>query len=362
MFTSTLKSFALCAILSASHASAAIQNFDINFLALTTDFGHGGTNEITLNYEIGTGRDSYKVDLFAKGCTDTITGTTVSTVSATTAKDTSHDSLEILLDLNKATIASQNSNIWNKVESELELCTRVQVLSGATIIAEEARDIGIDFDFGVDFEATSVNFTQASLISGSSGTATMSDYVQACKCDSATSFTCNTNALGPRSVMNICIKVSSTDMYIDYIQSLIMTQDTTEMQLIDGGNIQNTAITTATHNETHNGVFVSSLIPVEFFSYETAGTAQVTGLVYLRFSGSRRLAVEIAGQQTIVAASSTTRALINRFGDQVSPFVVDLELEKNRLRATINAAQAQSGYVVFTSTVIATIISIAMAL
>ena len=135
-------------------------------------------------------------------------------------------------------------------------------------------------------------------------------------------------------------------MNIDYIQSLVLTQGATELKLYDGGNIQNAAITSGTDVPAKNGVHVASLIPTQFFSYDSASAAQVTGLVYLQLPGSRRLAVEITGKPKVQATAST-RAL--RFDDEQasslfgeeqasSSFVVDLVLEKKE----INAANMQS--------------------
>lgn len=253
-----------------------------------------------------------------------------------TVKDASHDSLEVLIDIDKTTIAS--SNVWDAMNSRIQLCARVQLKAAdGMVISEDSRDIDVDFDMLVDFDtASSANFNQAQLSSGSS-TATVENYVSACTCDSASSFTCNTNTISSDSILNVCIKSLSADMNIDYIQSLVLTQDATELKLYDGGNIQNAAITSGTDVPAENGVHVASLIPTQFFSYDSASAATVTGLVYLQLPGSRRLAVEITGKPKVKATAST-RAL--RFDDEQasSSFVVDLVLEKKE----INAANMQS--------------------
>lgn len=282
---------------------------------------------------------------------------------STTAKDASHDSLEILVDLDKQTIGASNSNIWDEMNTKLELCARVQLKAADDmIIYEDSRDIAVDFDMEVEFVGTAdVSFNQALLTSGSS-TATVENYVQACTCDDATSFTCNTNTIGPNSLLNVCIKSVSDDMNIDFIQSLVLKQGSTELKLIDGGNVQNTAITSGENKVTaKNGVHVASLVPTQFFSYGSTSNAQLSGLVYLQLPGSRRLAVAITGQPKVRATASTRAlALFGEEQEQASSFVIDLQLEKEILKSLeekeilnalykeiLNAANMQSGFFAF---------------
>ena len=160
MLASIFKSTAIGIFLCASSASA-IDNWDITFINLLTDFSKDSTNEATLNYELGNGRSSYQVDLFNQGCANPITGTTVGTTVSTTEKDpvddananANLDNLEILLDFDKQTLGG--SSIWNSVEEKIELCVRVKLLSiTGDVIKEDQRDIDIAFDFSVDFNFT----------------------------------------------------------------------------------------------------------------------------------------------------------------------------------------------------------------
>jgi hypothetical protein len=76
MFPSIAKFCTLGALLisaTAPHASAEILDWTLALTNLDSDFSLGSTNEITLEYEIGTGRSSYEVNIFTKGCIDPIT-------------------------------------------------------------------------------------------------------------------------------------------------------------------------------------------------------------------------------------------------------------------------------------------------
>ena len=129
-----IQSAAIAAALLASPAAAQIGNWDINYQSLTTNFTYGVTDEIELEYHIGTGRGSYNVDLFDKGCVDPITGITIVPTNVVTPDFTAdHDQLDVKLNLDRSAIAT--SSIWSG--AQIELCVVVQLLSGADVIKEE---------------------------------------------------------------------------------------------------------------------------------------------------------------------------------------------------------------------------------
>ena len=376
MLASILKSTAIGIFLCASSASA-IANWDITFINLLTDFSKDSTNEATLNYELGKGRSSYQVDLFNKGCATSISGTIVGKTTSTAEKDPVNadlDNLEILLDFDKQTMATSGSSIWNSLQQEIELCVRVQLLSATgDIITEDKRDIDIAFDFDVDFTTQEpVNMQAASLSSGSI-TTYVDNYVQACTCDDATSFTCNTDTLGPNSLLNICISSTSSDMNVNYIDNLKMTQGAEEFVIIETGTLQDSSISSSTLVPASNGAHVATIIPSTFFSYSSTSTAVVTGVVKLKLVGTRReLAVKISGYPKVQTTSSI-RALntdeedqlsFNRadalstkktlFDDQVDQFSFPLQLARKELEVTeqhINGATMTNTFLVFATAI-----------
>jgi len=375
MLASILKSTAIGIFLCASSASA-IANWDITFINLLTDFSKDSTNEATLNYEIGKGRTSYQVDLFNKGCANPITGTTVGKSASTADQDpvsADLENLEILLDFDKQTMATSGSSIWNSLQQEIELCVRVQLLSATgDIITEDKRDIDIAFDFDVDFTTQEpVNMQAASLSSGFS-TSTVDNYVQACTCDSATSFTCNTDTLGPNSLLNICISSTSSDMNVNYIDNLKMTQGAEEFVIIETGTLQDSSISSSSLVPGSNGAHVATIIPSKFFSYTGTSTAVVTGVVKLKLVGTRReLAVKISGYPKVKTTSSiralkmdeedqfsfnradalsTKNTSLDDQADQVDQFSFPLQLARKELEVTeehINGATMTNTFLAF---------------
>ena len=337
---------------STTASASSILNWDISFLQVITDFSNGSTDEITLKYLIGTER-IYQIDLFDKGCVEPITGTSITITPSTVTKDSSHDYLDVLFDMDKSTVAS--SNIWNKLASKIEFCTRLQLLSNSVVIKEDVRDISIAFDYQIDFTSNESSLREASLSSGSS-TTTVENYVEACTCDDETSFTCNTDTLSPNSLLNICVRSVSTDMEIDFLNDLKLIQGADEMVIVETSNIQDPAISSMTMVPEKNGVHVASIIPSKFFSYTGTSDAVVTGVLFIKLTGSRRhLSVSFAGYPKVTSVSHhrLMRSDIEEVpkmdlssddgeNDQQSPFVINVQLAKN-LEVTNSSSSMMGG-------------------
>ena len=177
----------------------------------------------------------------------------------------------------------------------------------------------------------------------SSTTARVENYIEACTCDGATNFVCNTNLLGKDDFLNVCIKSTSTDVEIDDLENITMTQDGNEFVIVQGGALQDATISSKTKVALQNGMHIATVIPADFFSYDSTTTAQVDGVVYLKLANSRRrLAVEINGQSKAEATGSI-RALATPFGDIDAGFAINVVLEKIELDgAAIEANDAKA--------------------
>ena len=133
MPSSIFKSICAAAAFLAFPTAAQIDNWDISYQSMETNFTQNVNDEITLDYRISTGR-AFNIDLFDKGCNDPITGMPITTTPVRTAGLTDdHDQLKIMLDLDKTDITS--SNIWSN--TMLDFCVRVQLLSNGKVIKEE---------------------------------------------------------------------------------------------------------------------------------------------------------------------------------------------------------------------------------
>ena len=136
MPSSIFKSSVAAAFLASQAAAQSSLNWDLIYQSFSTDFQDTVTNEITLNYLIGTGRSNYAIALYDKGCVDPITGMTITPTPNITAVDADRDQLQIMLDLDKSAITS--SNVWSGTTDKLEFCVKVQLLdSGSNVIKEE---------------------------------------------------------------------------------------------------------------------------------------------------------------------------------------------------------------------------------
>ena len=141
----------------------------------------------------------------------------------------------------------------------------------------------------------------------------------------------------------MCVFVFSCDdeMQINYLDSLQMTQDENTLSIVFNQGLVDGSISSKSKVATQNGVHVASVIPASFFSYESSSTATVSGVVFLKLSGSRRrLAVEI-----------DHRALQSD-GDQESAFSMEVQLEKNELEVADDSNDAIYIYAVMTGVLV----------
>ncbi len=297
------------------------------FETLNTNFTNGSESELTLKYKIGNGRDN-NVKLFAKGCVDEITGAVITHTKTITSieDDPSLQQLEVFIDVDKETIAQ--SNIWNSEREGIEMCVRVQLTSPTTgVIKELQRNIGIDFNFQVAFTAESPVQLEQIFLENEESAADVEDYILACTCGGILE-ACNTNVLGPSDFLNVCIKSRDPEMRIDYLQSLQMSQEKQDgseraFVIVNPDGLEDSSISSKTKLPDESVVHVASIIPADFFSYESETSAKINGVVFLKLAGSRRrLAVDMAGD--------SSRAL-QAVGGQESRFDIEVELQKNEL-------------------------------
>ena len=143
MPSSIFNSICLAVALLASPTSAQSQltNWaEPKYQNTTTNFQEGATDDITLTYLIGTGRE-WNISLFAPDCTSDINITIPNpyddqanlSTRTTEVYGGDEDLLEISINLDKTEITS--SNIW--VNSALKFCVSLQLWSGGFIFKEE---------------------------------------------------------------------------------------------------------------------------------------------------------------------------------------------------------------------------------
>jgi len=296
-----------------------IKSWDLELTSVSSNFTKDSGDEIALNYKIGKDRD-YEVFMLNEDCSTSITEGVVSQSSSTSdiEGDTSNSNLLVSVDIVKSSIAT--SNIW--VDGKVKLCAKVHLKSSesGSVMKKLDRVIEVALDFENNFQTIEdANFAQITL--GSNETeAAVNDYIQACTCDgNNASFVCNTNILGVDDYLNVCLESLDSEMKINNLYSLKMVQGDTTLDIVSDNGLVDGSISSKSKVATQNGVHVASVIPASFFSYESSGTAEVSGVVFLKLSGSRRrLAVEI------------DRALQSD-GDQESAFTMEVQLKKNEL-------------------------------
>jgi len=271
-----------------------------------------GTDEITMTYEIGTGK-APTATLWSGDCTDLADGTagtaidvaglaTADVTDITTGVDGNGDAnlaldkLVLTIDIDKIKI--DGSNIWDTSTSKLAFCvelTLVESVSGE-VVTQDLQSLDIDFDFDVSFDKTGDGAdvdtaifaaTQDSEAIAATDTANVDDYISACKCDGTN---CNTNALANDEILQVCVKSSlGATVAIQRVKTLDLTQTGTAvfnvMNTDLGGTVGNAALSTVVDNVSNT--VVDTVVPARFF--DTSNTIEVSGVVEVDFDGGRRL-------------------------------------------------------------------------
>ena len=274
------------------------------------------------------------------GCEEDISGITINPKEdVTDGDDPSTSNYEVSLDIEKSSIAI--SNIWDSTDKAVKLCLCVMVALISTktqaVVKKLERNIEVALNFENNFQTVeNATFAEISLDSNETEAA-VENYIKACTCENMQSFECNTNVLGVNDWLNVCIRSQNSEMEINYLDSLQMTQGENTLNIVSNKRLNDDSISSKTKVTNQNGVHVASVIPASFFSYESSSTATVSGVVFLKLSGSRRrLAIEMDDPS---AATSHARAL-QAASDQESAFSMEVQLEKNELEVADDSNNA----------------------
>ena len=89
--------------------------------------------------------------------------------------------------------------------------------SANLLIAQEAQMSSGDFE---DLEISLIE-PAGPVISYGYGSTDVNSYIEACRCDGAQSFTCNTDTLLPNGDLFICVKSVSSDVEVDFLDSMV---------------------------------------------------------------------------------------------------------------------------------------------
>jgi len=206
--------------------------------------------------------------------------------SASEEIDNQFNLLSLAYDFNKTEITA--SNIWDDTTSTIEVCQVVQLVIPAYgwVISEDKRALSIDFDLSVDF-GNNIGLGDATIIDSEEFNTNVTSYVEACKCDEQ-SFTCNTDPLLPGIELFICVKSISSDVVIDFLDSMFITQGGTSLAVVENNTISFPSLTAREYNVNENGVVVSTFIPSNLIIFADGETLSISGEIEMQLVGSTR--------------------------------------------------------------------------
>jgi len=206
--------------------------------------------------------------------------------SASEEIDNQFNLLSLAYDFNKTEITA--SNIWDDTTSTIEVCQVVQLVIPAYgwVISEDKRALSIDFDLSVDF-GNNIGLGDATIIDSEEFNTNVTSYVEACKCDEQ-SFTCNADPLLPGTELFVCVKSISSDVVIDYLDSMFITQGGTSLAVVENNTISFPSLTAREYNANENRVVVSTFIPSNLINYADGETLSISGEIEMQLVGSTR--------------------------------------------------------------------------
>ena len=144
--------------------------------------------------------------------------------------------------------------------------------------------LDIAFDFDVEYTADTFAAIADSANAATTAAANVDDYISACKCDGSA---CNTNALAPDDILQVCISSSSTAVAITQVTSLDLNQGSgaqlmSVMSSNTPGAVESTALSAVTNDPADS--LVETVVPARFFASTDA--IAVSGAVQVQFAAS----------------------------------------------------------------------------
>jgi len=270
--------------------------WDLKFSNLTFDYLIDSAEELVLSYEKGKGR-AFDFHLYAGGC-DKIPREAIdmeynSTNSTVNSDQPSMETLIVKYDFDKSLLAG--SNIWNDTTSMIDVCQITQLIipDPLMVIAEDIRDLNIDFDMTVAFSVGVV--LAPATVNSVNETTDLASYVEAYQCGGIGTSNLASN-LSPNSLLHLCIKSKSTDIEIESLDTMVIKGFDVQgvpstLPVITSGTPLYSSITSIEYEPAGSEVSVATRVPISLFDYDALeASISIGGEVEMRLMGSKKAA------------------------------------------------------------------------
>merc|ERR1712032_89478 len=257
----------------------------LNLTAVTSDFLT--KSAVSLVYDSGVGR-AFRYELFKKGCDDAIDDTSLVVATHDVQPKDDSDSLqEVTLTYDFNLTAVENSDIYNSTSTTLEVCSKMEIMSGEFAVFTTEQEIIMDFNLVADF---SLNVTlEEALTKTANDTVDYQNAIRGFKCNTAT-FDSDPTELAPNEELDICIESTGTSVLIEELVTLKSKQgEGDDVLIVSEGSAEVAAITTVDPPRGPTAqMTVSTRLPINMFTFAVGEELTVSGSVLLQFA-SRRL-------------------------------------------------------------------------
>jgi len=143
----------------------------------------------------------------------------------------------------------------------------------------------------------------------------LQSYVEACKCDGAKSFKCDSSVLPPNSMLTVCIWSKSRDVEVRYLDTLVLNQGDSSFDVVKTQKVEYDSISSMEYVDSKNGVVVKTRVPSNLFKFETGGVIIISGEIQMKLYGEERR------RRQLIALTSDVNF------DEESPFELQVTLE-----------------------------------
>lgn len=302
-----LASFAILLSVFAPRKARAqeVISWDLEYMDMVINFDTSSTDELTFEYLISAGRNYNILPIRQQDCETSITDLNITlTNDVVTPLNATHSTLKISYDIDKTTIA--NSTVWDSETNNLKICQKVQLVSDdspALVMMEDTFVFLINFGFEIDFNVGAGDEGRGGPAYDNT-TASINEYVKACKCNGGAPYDCNSIVLLPNEELYVCIFSVSGEVRVKSVDSMNVGQDGSQaLTVVESGDVKYSSFSSMVAVPENYGYKVDVRLPINLFNF-SGPDITVSGVIEMEFGEGRKLRMLNTGAitETVEAA------------------------------------------------------------
>jgi len=196
------------------------------------------------------------------------------------------------------------STLWENSTNVLKFCQSVSLVAddnngGKLVIVQDLRYVEIQFDLSAAFAV--VVALAAGIILNTTEAVDFEGQIKAFKCNGDT-FAANNEPLAPNTELEVCFESENDSVNIAKLEEMVLKQDESSVNVVVGGDVQVSAITSV--SSVTQGIIVKTRVPINEFVFARDKNITVSGVVGLELVGSGRRLRALVGEGDAAVAES----------------------------------------------------------